>query len=110
MPCVNVVANECPCWTEAQLDLVGLHVDENGASTDDCAEFGANQVSLSGIDVDTGLEEFAVADVGDPEFCFSRLIENDSNGVPQNVGVFLQIEAEEGVTCALSVVAEATSP
>lgn len=103
MPCVNVVANECPCWTEAELDEVG-------GSGDMCVQtqLPFEQIALEGTDVVINYDEIATVDFGALQFCFLDHIDN-SSGTPQSQTRFLNIDAPKIDTCRQSLVAECTS-
>ena len=108
MPCVNVVANECPCWTEAELDEVGGNTDLPGdmwAQTQSPFE----QIVLVGADVVTNLPELAVVDVGNLQFCLLDHIVDNSSGIPQTQTRSMNIDALQRDTCRQSLVAECAS-
>jgi hypothetical protein len=63
MPCVNEVANECPCWTEAELDAVA------DGTTFVCGAAGLDFAQLIGFDGATNALDRAAADTTRNE-CF----------------------------------------
>ena len=69
MPCVNIVVDECPCWTEAELDDIG------GGGQDVCRTTGPNNSSatiLAGPDVIVLRNEAVVVRNGNNCFYRSR--------------------------------------
>jgi hypothetical protein len=62
MPCINVVQNECPCWTEEELDTIA-----DGILT--ACQADPNNAAIIGLDSGTQELEFASASdnfIGEP--------------------------------------------
>jgi hypothetical protein len=107
MPCVNVVPDECPCWTEAELQLVAdgatsicAAPGEGGAP----APGGEFDAILFGFDAVTGGGEYAIADSNPPGAdgpgCFYF-----ESGPPVD-GWFLSVDLGGLLRCVDSIVAE----
>ena len=69
MPCINIVQDECPCWTPQELDAIA------DGTTDFCQDDNFFYASMEGTDAATGSTDLVVADYGgllflDETFCF----------------------------------------
>jgi len=94
LPCLNIVAAECPCWTEDELDTIA------DGGTQQCGLRVDGAMRLQGIDAATGRGESAIAN---PRKNACRF---DSQ--TPAVSWVLEVTKGEVAACMLSIEAECT--
>ncbi len=101
MPCVNVVENECPCWTEDELDGVA----DGGTIFCGGPSLGVSLLIL-GPDLVSGLhEDIATADEsnGLPRTCSYQELKLGPGGA---INRFFEITFEQFEACSASIQAQ----
>lgn len=108
MPCVNIVANECPCWTSEEINNVGGNTTLPG---DMCTQetTAYQQIQLKGGDTGTNIAERAAVDFGDMQWCYLEQLDY-SSGIPQfQPPRFMNVYGEENEACRQSIAAVCAS-
>ena len=94
MPCVNVVENECPCWTSEQLSNVA-----DGDPVNACKSVRADNATIFGADGVTGVLDVAVAHVSPFGGNTCRYIEN----TPKNGMFMMNLNDDSYASCVTSI-------
>ena len=99
MPCVNVLANECPCWTESELHMVGLDAI-GGTGTSICRS------EPSALIRNSNNTEVATAQYRSADDLRCRFQARETTD--HTIHRFLNITTEEYITCKNSIITECT--
>jgi hypothetical protein len=99
MPCLNVVATECPCWTEEELDGVA---DEDGGFF--CEETDS-ETQIAGIEICPGrIVRPEHASTSDPNTCSFRMVSDPRDC--RTISRAFSITPDEYMVCRESIRAE----